>query len=124
MREIQIDVKNEYVLGDGCVIGAAGSGLDTALSVSFGSEWDGFSKEIEWHDARGLEPKIVEITDGMLNADGRYAVPIPYEAKAYAGIAACAFRGTKTEGGVEITVMTGAASFRVLESLWEDVEEE
>ena len=52
-RIIPIEINNEYVIGGGVVVGAAGSHDDVVLQITFSPMWAGLAKSIVWLDADG-----------------------------------------------------------------------
>ena len=127
-RIISITVENEYVIGSGVVIGAAGSHDDVALSITFGEVWDGLTLQATFRDAKGENPTVIMILPSMLVAGTTrtYLVTIPVEAKRYEGKAALVLSGytvTKSADGEGNAVYsedtctnTATAYFRVLPS--------
>lgn len=124
MRIIPITVTDEYVDGSGMVIGAAGSHNDVALKITFGEMWDGLSKHITWLDANGENPTIIYLLPSMIEGDA-YIVPIPNEAKRYAGEVFMSIKGGITDEDVELkATLSAKTSFRVLESVYDEDAEE
>ena len=127
MREIPIQVTDEYVRGAGVAVGAAGSHDDVALRISFSPMWTGTARSIVWLDAAGENPTTTQLGTGLL-AEGEtevYLVPIPAEPKALPGEMTMTIKGATVSGGKETTAtLTAAARFRVLESAWDPDAEE
>ena len=127
MREIPIQVTDEYVRGAGVAVGAAGSHDDVALRISFSPMWTGTARSILWLDAAGENPTTTQLGTGLL-AEGEtevYLVPIPAEPKALPGEMTMTIKGATVSGGKETTAtLTAAARFRVLESAWDPDAEE
>ena len=126
-RIIKCQVNDEYVVGSGVPIGAAGSHDDVVLRLEFNDTWDGLYIYATFRDALGGHPTVVLLLSTML-ADGEsriYEVTVPAAAKLYAGKAMVTLTGytTKqvTEGDVERTVEgsatnTATAYFPILPS--------
>lgn len=127
MREIPIQVTDEYVRGAGVAVGAAGSHDDVALRISFSPMWTGTARSIVWLDAAGENPTTTQLGTGLL-AEGKtevYLVPIPAEPKALPGEMTMTIKGATVSGGKETAAtLTAAARFRVLESAWDPDAEE
>ena len=127
MREIPIQVTDEYVRGAGVAVGAAGSHDDVALRISFSPMWTGTARSIVWLDAAGENPTTTQLGTGLL-AEGEtevYLVPIPAEPKALPGEMTMTIKGATISGGKETAAtLTAAARFRVLESAWDPDAEE
>ena len=127
MREIPIQVTDEYVRGAGVAVGAAGSHDDVALCISFSPMWTGTARSIVWLDAAGENPTTTQLGTGLL-AEGEtevYLVPIPAEPKALPGEMTMTIKGATVSGGKETAAtLTAAARFRVLESAWDPDAEE
>lgn len=126
-RIIECQVNDEYILGSGVPIGAAGSFGDVKLRLSFNEMWDGLSIVATFKDALGQNEHVVMLFPSMLE-DGEtrtYLVPVPKAAKALAGRAKLTLSGystytidadgTKTVKKDSLT-NTATAFFRVLES--------
>lgn len=122
-RIIPCLVTDEYVQGDGVVVGAAGSHDDVALRLSFGPMWAGTTKSIVWKDALGQNPTITNLTTNLLE-DGEtevYIVPIPAEPKAVSGEMSMTIKGVTVSGTKQDTAtLTTTARFTVMESDWDD----
>lgn len=119
-RIIECRVSDEYVLGSGVVVGAAGSHDDVVLRLEFGTMWAVLNKYATFRDANGEKPTIVSIMPSML-VDGTamtYDVPVPAEAKRYKGKMMLTLTGYSLVDGVEEDRATNTATayFRVLES--------
>ena len=119
-RIIECRVSDEYVLGSGVVVGAAGSHGDVVLRLEFGTMWAVLNKYATFRDANGENPTIVSIMPSML-VDGTamtYDVPVPAEAKRYKGKMMLTLTGYSLVDGVEEDRATNTATayFRVLES--------
>lgn len=124
---IECQVNDEYILGSGVVIGAAGSIGNVALKLTFNEMWDGLSIMATFKDALSEKSTVVMLSPSMLvDGDVRtYLVPIPEETTKIPGRARLTLTGYSiysiNEGG-ERTVKydslanTSTAFFRVLES--------
>lgn len=119
MRQIYLEVAEEYVKGAGVPIGAAGSYSDVALQIKFSEMWDGLSKHITWLDANGENPTIVYLTADLYDGEC-YIVPIPAEAKAVAGDVYMSIKGADSSKAT----LSVSAEFRVLESIYDPNAEE
>jgi|GEM_PF-1555885 len=117
MKIIPCAVADFYVRGDGAAVGAAGSHNDVALALTFNETWDGLGKTCVFWDARGEGSVLCVLTDEM-RADGAYILPIPAEAKRYAGEIRVTISGTEVseDGTVAARAMSTTAYFKVLES--------
>lgn len=126
-RIIECHVNDEYILGSGVPIGAAGSFGDVILKLSFNEMWDGLSIVATFKDALGQNERVVMLLPSMLEygETRTYLVPVPKDAKALAGRAKLTLSGystytidedgTKTVKNDSLT-NTATAFFRVLES--------
>jgi hypothetical protein len=126
-RIIKCQVNDEYLLGSGVVIGAAGSYGDVILRLKFNEMWDGLAIMATFRDALNQNPKVVMLVPSML-VDGEvrtYEVYIPAEAKQIAGRVRLTLTGYSTytvndDGSIttfkDSLTNTSTAFFRVLES--------
>lgn len=119
-RIIECQVNDEYVVGSGVVVGAAGSHDDVVLRLTFNDMWVTLNKYATFRNANGESPTVVAILPSML-VDGEvntYDVPIPAEAKKYKGKMMLTLTGYSLVDGVEEDRATNTATayFRVLES--------
>lgn len=123
---IECQVNDEYVLGSGVVIGAAGSYGDVILRLKFNEMWDGLAIMATFKDALNKSPVVIMLVPSML-ADGEvrtYEVHIPQEAKRTAGRARLTLTGYSIYTIEDETIKpfkdsltnTSTAFFRVLES--------
>jgi hypothetical protein len=124
---IKCQVNDEYVLGSGVVIGAAGSYGDVILQLQFNEMWDGLAIMATFKDALNQHPVVIMLVPSML-VDGEvrtYEVYIPVEAKRIAGRVRLTLTGYSIytiEDNGEVTPFkdsltnTSTAFFRVLES--------
>jgi hypothetical protein len=119
-RIIECQVSDEYVLGAGVVVGAAGSHDDVVLRLTFGEMWIGLNIYATFRDARGENPTFVPILPSML-VDGEvmvYDVPVPAAAKRHQGQMMLTLTGYSIVDGVQEDSATNTATafFRVLQS--------
>lgn len=122
-RIIKLSVKNEYILGEGVVIGAAGSHDEVLLELDFRASpvWHGTTKKAIFYDAMYKNPATILLTTNLL-AEGQtdvYYVPVPQTAKTAAGDCFLTVEGTVVEGSGEnaketVRVTTKEARFPVL----------
>jgi len=122
-RIIKLSVKNEYILGEGVVIGAAGSHDEVLLELDFRASpvWHGTTKKAIFYDAMYKNPATILLTTNLL-AEGQtdvYYVPVPQAAKTAAGDCFLTVEGTVVEGSGEnaketVRVTTREARFPVL----------
>jgi hypothetical protein len=124
---IECQVNDEYILGSGVVIGAAGSYGDVILRLKFNDTWAGLNISATFIDALGQSEAWITITPSMevMGAFMVYDVPIPQAALAVAGRAKLTLSGFsvyKVEEDGEVSYKkdsltnTATAYFRVLES--------
>ncbi len=93
-KVIPIWVDDEHVLGDGRVIGVAGSYHDVSLDIAFISDvWQKKTLSMQWRNSKGEK-----VADTLLTADlienGRYRVVIPAKVKEFPGEVQVIIRGT------------------------------
>lgn len=124
-RIIPIEINNEYVIGGGVVVGAAGSHDDVVLQITFSPMWAGLAKSIVWLDADELNPVATLLTADLLEVGSTttYNVPIPAAPKAKPGRMTMAVKGVAVsdDGSTEDrATLAAAAEFIVLESKWTD----
>lgn len=133
-RIIEIEVNDEYVVGSGVVIGAAGSHNDVIMKVRFNSSWVGLNIIATFRDALGENPISVVLTAVSTlvadESDGDHCVHkflVPLKAKAYEGKISLSFTGytvaavaSEDGEGVEYqetqAITSGTAYFNVLKS--------
>ncbi len=120
-RIIKLSVKNEYILGEGVVIGAAGSHDEVLLELDFRASpvWHGTTKKAVFYDALGTNPTTILLTtDKLVSGETEvYRVSVPAEAKGQAGKCFLTIEGIITSGETErVRVVTEAAQFDVLQS--------
>jgi len=131
-RVIPCAVTNEYVAGDGVVIGAVGSHDDVLVELDFtsaGPQWSGTTRTVTWTDALGQNPVNILLGVNLL-AEGQtevYLVPVPIQAKAVEGWCGMTVTGVLLDGDKEtVRVVTERSLFRVRPSevhLWEGEED-
>ena len=133
-RIIEIEVNDEYIVGSGVVIGAAGSHNDVVMKVRFNSSWAGLNIIATFRDALGENPISVVLTAVSTlvedESDGDHCVhkfSVPLKAKAYEGKISLSFTGytvaavaSEDGEGVEYqetqAITSGTAYFNVLKS--------
>lgn len=131
-RIIEIEVNDEYVVGSGVVIGAAGSHNDVVMKVRFNSSWADLNIIATFRDALGENPISVVLTavSTLVESDGDHCVHkflVPLKAKAYEGKISLSFTGytvaavaSEDGEGVEYqetqAITSGTAYFNVLKS--------
>lgn len=126
-RIIECHVNDEYILGSGVPIGAAGSHDDVALRLIFNEMWDGLNIVATFKDALAKSETVIQLMPSMLEeGDSRtYLIWIPGGAKKYAGRVKLTLSGYSVyaveENGTRIykkdsLTNTATAFFRVLES--------
>lgn len=121
-RTIPLKIQNEYITGDKCMIGAAGSHNDVILRMEFSGMWDGLTKMVQFRDALGEATIEVLLTADMLEADDTsvYLVPVPNGAKKYAGEMTLCVKGAAVAGEKETRATTAVyGRFTVAESKWD-----
>ncbi len=119
-RIIECQVSDEYVLGSGVVVGAAGSHNDVVLRLAFGDMWVGLNIYATFRDSKGESPTLVELLPSTL-VDGEtmiYDVPIPAAAKKYEGKMMLTLSGYSILDGTQEDTATNTATayFRVMPS--------
>lgn len=120
-RTIPLKIQNEYITGDKCMIGAAGSHNDVILRMEFSGMWDGLTKMVQFRDALWEATIEVLLTADMLEADDTsvYLVPVPNGAKKYAGEMTLCVKGAAVAGEKETRATTAVyGRFTVGESKW------
>lgn len=130
---ISLEVRDEFILGSGVVIGAQGSFNSVVLEVKFDKNWNDLpNKYITWTDALGNDGVQQLITAFDHLVPGKvdvYQIPVPQFATNYAGTVKLSFSGF-TLGGensartVEVLANTASGAFRVLESNATVIDEE
>ncbi len=93
---ININVNGQFISKSGKNAGGAGSGNSAALRITFGSEWDAFTKRIIWRDARGENETSVLLSAG-LTEEAAYTTAIPPEALKYTGWCSFTLEGYYSE---------------------------
>lgn len=124
MRYIDLTITNEYIKGTGEFVGAAGSHDDVAFRMTFGPMWLGLTKTVLFHNAYRQNPTIVVVTAAMLedpSVPNVYVVPIPVEAKQYAGKMGLTIKGATVEDDTETSATLSVyGEFIVKESYWDN----
>ena len=134
-RIIEISVNDEYVVGSGVVIGAAGADESVILRVAFGDTWAGLNIYATFRDSKGESPTVELLMPSMLvlGEAMKYDVVVPAAATKYAGKMSLVFSGfavsevssyeikTGTEENIKLVyrdavINTTNAYFRVLPS--------
>ena len=121
IRTIPLKIQNEYITGDKCMIGAAGSHNDVILRMEFSGMWDGLTKMVQFRDALGEATIEVLLTADMLEADDTsvYLVPVPNGAKKYAGEMTLCIKGAAVSAQKETRATLAVyGRFTVAESKW------
>ena len=119
---IPIEVRDEYILGSGVSIGAAGSFDSMVLRVKFDDSWIGLNKYATWTDAQGNigDQTIITALDLVDGEVYTYDIPVSAFVTQYAGTVKLSFTGFALSGDanetVESLINTATGSFRVLES--------
>lgn len=112
-------MNDEYVIGGGVPVGAAGSHDDVVLRLAFGEMWAGLNIYATFTDALGQNPTVVLLVPSML-VDGEtmtYDVTIPASAKKIEGKMVVSLTGYVVIDGTEGSATnTTTTSFRVLPS--------
>ena len=93
---ININVNGQFISKSGKNAGGAGSGNSAALRITFGSEWDAFTKRIISRDARGENETSVLLSAG-LTEEAAYTTAIPPEALKYTGWCSFTLEGYYSE---------------------------
>lgn len=104
MRIIKCQVNDEYVIGSGVPIGAAGSHDDVILRLEFNTMWAGLYIYATFRDALGGHPTVVLLLSPTMLVAGEdmtYDIPVPAAAKLYAGKAMLTLTGYTTEQETE-----------------------
>lgn len=121
-RTIPLKIQNEYITGDKCMIGAAGSHNDVVLRMEFSPMWEGLTKTVQFRDALGEKTIETLLTADLLekNSTTVYMVPVPNGAKKYAGEMTLAVKGAAVFGDKETRATTAVhGAFTVGESKWD-----
>lgn len=97
MREIFLNITNEYIKQSSRFGGVQGAGNVTALILNFDESWDGFAKTLTWFNAEGRDPVHQVLTlDKALDQSYRiYRVNIPKEPLALWGACNLGIEGYK-----------------------------
>lgn len=126
-KTIPIKVQNEYIVGDKVPIGAAGSHNDVVLRLEFSPMWEGLTKTVQFQNALGETCTDITLTVNLLEGDSTnvYLVPVPYNAKKYAGDMALSIRGVSVSNArVTRATMAAYGEFTVYESKWDSAAQE
>ena len=118
-RIIELTVSDEYVIGGGVPIGAAGSHDDVVLRMAFGEMWTGLNIYATFTDALGENATEVMLLPSMLVSGTimTYDLPIPASAKRIEGRTSLSLTGyTVVNGTKGIATNTTTTYFRVLPS--------
>jgi hypothetical protein len=121
-RTIPLKIQNEYITGDKCMIGAAGSHNDVVLRMEFSPLWEGLTKTVQFRDALGEKTIETLLTADLLekNSTTVYMVPVPNGAKKYAGEMTLCVKGAAVAGEKETRATTAVhGAFTVGESKWD-----
>jgi hypothetical protein len=118
---IPIEVRDEYILGSGVSIGAAGSFDSMVLRVKFDDSWIGLNKYITWEDALGESGgqtliSNLDLVDGGVHT---YDIPVPALPLTSAGAVKLSFTGyamTRDGENIDSVINTATGTFIVLES--------
>lgn len=128
MRIIDCTVNNEYIVGGGVPIGAAGSHDDVVLRLAFGDEWVGRNIYATFRDSLGENPTLVAILPSMLvsGSVSTYDVVIPAAAKKVEGRPSLTLTGYTVVNGSEEDEAsnTATAYFRVLPSTYKIMDDD
>ena len=116
MRTINIAVKGEIIKKDSKNAGVRGDANATELRFTFGEEWSGYSKRINWVDAMGENPVAVILynsVEDLVNGTDpmTYTTYIPAEAMRAEGWCSFTVEGYKAE-------TPEAIAFSATEYLW------
>lgn len=107
MRTIDVEVSGWVAKKDNYVAGARGEANISKLRITFGEDWDGYTKTLTWFDAAGENPVNIILTSDLLEDNGEstrvYLVKIPGEALAVEGRCSFVINGY-TDGVVQRTV--------------------
>lgn len=122
-KTITLEVRDEYILGSGVSIGAAGSYDSVILQVKFDDSWAGLNKYATWTNALGemADQTIITPLYGVDGLEDTYYIPVTAPAAKYAGTVKLSFTGyalsrSGDDRTVESLINTASGSFRVLES--------
>ena len=130
-RIIEIEVNDEFIVGSGVVLGAAGSHNDVVIRARFNESWVGLSIFATFRDARGENPTAVVLTSAttLKESETDYEVhefSVPLNVKKYEGKVTLAFLGYSlvAELGEDdepiykeaAVISSGTAYFNVLQS--------
>ena len=142
-RIIEIIVNDEYVLGSGVVIGAAGSDNSVILRAKFNDTWLGLNVYATFRDSKGENPVAVLLCQTMVqDSDGEtvtYDIEVPSSSTEIDGKLCVVFSGFVVTGTMtynaeenkydqlvyrDAVINTTNAYFRVLPSDFSALDEE
>lgn len=131
-RIIEIEVNDEYIVGSGVVIGAAGSHNDVVIRARFNENWVGLNIVAIFKDANGENPTAIPVVMSSVStlkeSDPEYEVhefTVPFGVKKYEGRVSLAFLGYNVAAVVEdeelayteeAVMSSGTSYFNVLQS--------
>lgn len=97
MREIFLNITNEYIKQSDRFAGVQGAANATALILSFDESWDGFAKHLTWFNAEGQNPVYLLLTVDKASDQSfrKYRVLIPKEALELGGNCTLVIEGYK-----------------------------
>lgn len=109
-RIIEISVNDEYVVGSGVVIGAAGSDESVILRVTFGDTWVGLNIYATFRDPKGESPTVELLMPSMLvpGEAMKYDVVVPAASTKYDGKMSVVFSGFEITADNIYDAETGA----------------
>lgn len=119
---ISLQVRDEYILGSGVSIGAAGSFDSVVLRVKFDDNWIGLNRYATWTDALGNDGDqtiitALDLVDGEVDT---YDIPVPAFATRYDGTVKLALTGYAIGGSegneIDSVINSVSGAFRVLKS--------
>lgn len=126
-RIIECSVKDEYILGSGVPVGAAGSHDDVILRIAFNEMWYGLEIYAVFFNALATEWTHIMLEPSMLvpGESMVYDVPIPALAKKIAGRMQLTLIGYSIVDGSreDVATCTEEAFFRVLPSGYTPLED-
>ena len=99
-RIIEISVNDEYILGSGVVIGAAGADQSVILKATFNDTWVGLNIYATFRDSKGENPSVKLLLPSMEVLDESksdqtitYSIEVPRSATEYDGKMSLVFSG-------------------------------
>lgn len=118
MREIQVEVRGQFVYKSSKLGGVQGEGNASRMRIRLDDSWSGYAKRIVWRDARGLCPTAVVLGADQMTGENTpldYTVSIPPEPLAVAGWCCFAIEGyTEQEDGTVTAALTAEDRLEVL----------